>query len=89
MSSRGLLNALLGVAGELLPSVEDSLPSVFNGGNRDCNYSWVFALIAGPTYLIVGVVVLPCHQPPPKVRLSGRRFNYDNMCISVVIRTHL
>ena len=64
----GLLNAFLGVAGELLPSVEESLLSIFKEGQQ-CNYSWVFALIAGPTYLIVGVVVLPCYQPPPIVRL--------------------
>ena len=38
MSSRGLLGALLGVAGELTPSVEESLPSVFKRCNKDCNY---------------------------------------------------
>ena len=32
MSSRGLLNTLLGVVGELLPSVEESLWSAFKRG---------------------------------------------------------
>ena len=70
MSSRGRLGALLGVDGELPPSVEESLLS-------DCWGGCLALLFASSNN--VSLRGLP----------TGRRFNYYNVYISVVTRTHL